>query len=392
MEEKNSRNLRYVEEFELVNPNNGGVYTEKGVYIGDPVISKDGKTFECKIYDSQNNTIGVAKVSNGNKSITLDPRYIDRKRIEIDGKEFDFDAEELEADVNKMLELQLQKEQELERGVIQRKPEENTINKNKLHQEESEKSSEENQQENTSTPIEQEELVEQGYNISAYSKITDQRVIDAMIVSTIDPKSVIVAEVDGQYKFLGKEIGTGEIVELEERVGGNQQAEEVNKFEGNVENKTGRGTTMIMPDYGNMEFNIEKNNCGQIEVGYIEDIDGDGTREVIPVETDAVHPTMEEYQRAQMEKYEKYGNYEFIRDDAILTGQEIEDRLADEEQSVRDEVNADLEQQAENPTKSQLEETIEQTRDEQAEKEDDEGKETEEEEWEFGRPRPRPRY
>ena len=138
--------------------------------------------------------------------------------------------------------------------------------------------------------------------------------------------------------------------------------------------------------------NIEKNSFGQIEVGIIKDIDEDGTREVIPIETDTIHPTMEEYRRAEIEKYKKYGNYEIVRDDAILTGKEIEARLADEEQSIRDEVNAELEQQSENPTKSELEEKIEQARENQMEREDEveEENESDDDEWEFGRRRPRP--
>ena len=101
---------------------------------------------------------------------------------------------------------------------------------------------------------------------------------------------------------------------------------------------------------------------------------------------------MEEYRRAEIEKYKKYGNYEIVRDDAILTGKEIEARLADEEQSIRDEVNAELEQQSENPTKSELEEKIEQARENQMEREDEveEEKELDDDEWEFGRRRPRP--
>ena len=56
-------------------------------------------------------------------------------------------------------------------------------------------------------------------------------------------------------------------MELQEKAGGNTKSEEVNKFEGNVEKKKGRGTTMIMPDYKNekgenLEFNIEKNGYG----------------------------------------------------------------------------------------------------------------------------------
>lgn len=393
MEERDSRNLRYLEEFELVNGTNQGVYTEKDVYI-QPKIGKNGM-IQYRIYDAENNEIGVVEA---NKRITLSNEYIQKKKLE--GKElgFDFDSAQIEVDIQEMLDRQMEKEQELQRTQAQ--PTQNQTDKDVKEQTNTEDDKKKvlpqqtEQQKTPSNEIEDEELEQQGYNITAYSKIKDQTVIDAMIVTTIDPRSVIVAEVDGQFKFLGKEIGTGEIVELQERVGGNKQAEEVNKFEGNVEKKKGRGTTMIMTDYGNMEFNIEKNGHGQIEVGYISDVDGDGTREVIPVETDVVHPTMEEYQRAQIEQYKKYGNYDFARDDAIMTGQEIEDRLADEEESIRDEVTAELEEQEENPTSNQLEEMIEDEKEEQEQEQetDEQEKEEQEEEWEFGRPRPRPRY
>ena len=40
-------------------------------------------------------------------------------------------------------------------------------------------------QDNKSIQIEDEELKEQGYNITAYSRIKDQRVIDSMVVTTV---------------------------------------------------------------------------------------------------------------------------------------------------------------------------------------------------------------
>ena len=392
MNENNSRNLRYLEEFELVNASNKDVYVEKDVYI-QPEVGKNGM-IQYKIFDSANKEIGVVDAS---KKMILNNEYIQEKKA--DGKElgFDFDTKQIEVDVKKMLDRQLEKEQELQKMQKQPLKEQDEKETKKQSNEEEEKKlaqkqKEENQeQDENSNKIEDKELKEQGYDITAYSRIKDQSVIDSMIVTTINPRSVIVAEVEGKFKFLGKEIGTGKVVELEEKAGGNTQIEEVNKFEGNVEKKKGRGTTMIMTDYGNTEFNVQKNDNGQIEVGYIRDLDGDGTREVIPVETDVVHPTIEEYQMAQMEKYKKYGNYNFVREDAIMTGKEIKERLAGEEEYVRDEVTARLEEQEKNPTSGQLEEMIMEERETQMQEQqrEEQERQEEEEEWEHRRRRPR---
>ena len=396
MKEKESRDLRRLEEFELVNSANQGVFIEKDVYI-QPEINKNG-VYEYKIYDGENNEIGVV---DENKKITLNDKYIQDKKIASKELDFDFDSKHIEVDVQEMLDKQLEKERKLKNEQNQKSKDVSTQNnKEQLQDEKKMQQEQENEsiQDNKSIQIEDEELKEQGYNITVHSRIKDQRVIDSMVVTTVEPRSVIVAEVDGEFKFLGKEIGTGNIVELQEKAGGNTKSEEVNKFEGNVEKKKGRGTTMIMPDYKNekgenLEFNIEKNGYGQIEVGYIGDLDGDKTREVIPVETDVVHPTMEEYQRAQIEKYQQYGNYNFVRDDAIMTGKEVEDRLAEEKESIRDEVIAELGEKEENPTLKELEDMIEEEKKEEEQKDQNEKEEEkDEEEWEFGRPRPRPRH
>lgn len=67
MNENNSRNLRYLEEFELVNASNKDVYVEKDVYI-QPEVGKNGM-IQYKIFDSANKEIGVVDASKKKKKI-----------------------------------------------------------------------------------------------------------------------------------------------------------------------------------------------------------------------------------------------------------------------------------------------------------------------------------
>ncbi|MBR3152996.1 MAG: hypothetical protein IKF52_05305 [Clostridia bacterium] len=386
MEDKDNRELRYVEEFELVDSETQNTYSEKDVYI-EPFISKDG-TIQFKIYNNEKIEIGIV---DNEKLVHLDNNYIKSKENE----KFEFDSDTITADIKAILDKQLEKEKaeinpdnNVKDNINNQEKEE----KNEMINEPEEVNSEKDEGENDSPKIEDEELKEQGYNITAYSRIRDKSVIDAMKTnSEINPRSVIVAEVDGEFKFLGKEKGTGKITELKERPGGNNKAEEVNKFRGNIEEETGRGKTMIMADYGNMEFAIKKNNYGQIEVGYIKDFDESGNRELISVETDVAHPTMSEYRRAQQEKYESFG-YNVFDPNAVMTKDEIEQRLSVESENVRNTVKDYLENQSENPTLNELEEKINVAIDENKEKDVEQDKEIEDDEQEnwgrYGMPRP----
>lgn len=358
MNEKENLEYKYVEEFELVNSENENIYTEKDIFI-KPIMSKDGRV-EFLIYNKDQEQIGAV---DSNKNVTFTGEYIEDKKDEID-----FSSNDIKADIKAILDKQKEKENNKEEQT-------ETIEQENEEKEKNEKQEEKDQDQEEESPIiNDEELKDQGFNISAYSRIIDKNIIDAMKPGTVQPRSVIVAEVDGQFKFLGKEKGTGNIVELRERPGGNNRVEEVNEFNNGVEEKKGRGRTMIMADYGNMEFSIKKNNYGQIDIGYIRDMDNNGNRELISVQTDIVHPTMEEYKRAQMEKYENYG-YKVIDKDAILTENEIKERLAQENESVRNAVKTDLENQDKNPTLNKLEEIIQ---NEKAENEKNSGDEKEE--------------
>lgn len=382
MGERDSRNQKELEEFVLVKNDKTPIFRETDVKVRPIAIGKNGPEFE--VVDKEDKRIGIVK---DDKTFEFDKDYREGL-IKGMGKEMyeflGFDKEKIKIDIiQKVKEQEERKLDETNSDIRKNEILENNKDNKDINNDDKRINKDDEKPKGTNK-IEKEELDELGYNITAWTLIKDQHVIDAMIPGEFDPRSIIVAEVEGEFKFLGREVGTGKIKELDERAGGNKQAEEVNKFERNVEKKEGRGTTMIMPDYGNMEFSIVKNGNGQIEVGRIEDLDGDGTREVIPIETEIIHPTMEEYRRAQ---YEKYG-YEF--EDEIMTGQEIDERLSEEEQSIRDEVKEDINSTAENPTREQLEEKIEDERNEQeqdAEEEKEEEREEDDDEWVPGKPR-----
>lgn len=382
MGERDSRNQKELEEFVLVKNDKTPIFRETDVKVRPIAIGKNGPEFE--VVDKEDKRIGIVK---DDKTFEFDKDYREGL-IKGMGKEMyeflGFDKEKIKIDImQKVKEQEERKLDETNSDIRKNEILENNKDNKDINNDDKRINKDDEKPKGTNK-IEKEELDELGYNITAWTLIKDQHVIDAMIPGEFDPRSIIVAEVEGEFKFLGREVGTGKIKELDERAGGNKQAEEVNKFERNVEKKEGRGTTMIMPDYGNMEFSIVKNGNGQIEVGRIEDLDGDGTREVIPIETEIIHPTMEEYRRAQ---YEKYG-YEF--EDEIMTGQEIDERLSEEEQSIRDEVKEDINSTAENPTREQLEEKIEDERNEQeqdAEEEKEEEREEDDDEWVPWKPR-----
>lgn len=382
MGERDSKNQKELEEFVLVKNDKTPIFRETDVKVRPIAIGKNGPEFE--VVDKEDKRIGIVK---DDKTFEFDKNYREGL-IKGMGKEMyeflGFDKEKIKIDImQKVKEQEERKLDETNSDIRKNEILENNKDNKDINNDDKRINKDDEKPKGTNK-IEKKELDELGYNITAWTLIKDQHVIDAMIPGEFDPRSIIVAEVEGEFKFLGREVGTGKIKELDERAGGNKQAEEVNKFERNVEKKEGRGTTMIMPDYGNMEFSIVKNGNGQIEVGRIEDLDGDGTREVIPIETEIIHPTMEEYRRAQ---YEKYG-YEF--EDEIMTGQEIDERLSEEEQSIRDEVKEDINSTAENPTREQLEEKIEDERNEQeqdAEEEKEEEREEDDDEWVPGKPR-----
>lgn len=381
MGERDSRNQKELEEFVLVKNDKTPIFRETDVKVRPIAIGKNGPEFE--VVDKEDKRIGIVK---DDKTFEFDKDYREGL-IKGMGKEMyeflGFDKEKIKIDIMQKVKEQEERKLDETNSDIRKNEILENNKENKDINNDDKRINKDDEKTKGTNKIEKEELDELGYNITAWTLIKDQHVIDAMIPGEFDPRSIIVAEVEGEFKFLGREVGTGKIKELDERAGGNKQAEEVNKFERNVEKKEGRGTTMIMPDYGNMEFSIVKNGNGQIEVGRIEDLDGDGTREVIPIETEIIHPTMEEYRRAQ---YEKYG-CEF--EDEIMTGQEIDERLSEEEQSIRDEVKEDINSTEENPTREQLEEKIEDERNEQEQDTEEEREEREEEddEWVPWKPR-----
>ena len=75
-EQEKQKILRYLEEFELVNPETGDVYVEKDVYI-ELSIGKTG-TYEYNIKDSNEEEIGKCL---NKKTIILSAKYKEKKNL-----------------------------------------------------------------------------------------------------------------------------------------------------------------------------------------------------------------------------------------------------------------------------------------------------------------------
>lgn len=400
MEDK-IKNFKYLEEFELVDNSKQEVYNdkeskgknktnieitggnktyrEKDVYI-EPVF-KSATSTEYNVYlINEKNELEQIGMVREDKQIVLTAKYKERKRLELGGKEFDFDSKNLEVDMQKMFEEQRLRD---ERRKADKESKDNKVqdldeNKEKAKEEEKEEVKEKDEEEknkeiDNENLITDEDLKKQGYDIDTYTRITNRQVIDSMIVENYNPNSMIVAEVDNDVKFLAKEAGTGEIKELPIKRYDNT-IEEVNEFENNVERSRGAGAKITLKNCPGMEFNVNKNRMGQLEVGLIGNIDEQGNREVIQIGS-PVHPTEQEYRRAEAEKYERYGYGQ------ILTKDEVDTRLAQEVESIRDEVGQEIETMAKNPTLQELEEKIQNEKDKQKqEKEHEEEEERDDEE------------
>lgn len=244
-------------------------------------------------------------------------------------------------------------------------------------------------------------------DVTAWTTITDSEFLDSVqgikaYSTQIDKNSIIIAEINNEFKILAKEFGTDKIIDLtQDSKQINNSAEQVNRLDGNKESEEGRAYTFVNPIFDNQEIAIRKTGTGQIKVEKIENIDNNGNRETIPIQTDVTHPTKEESERA---KYEKYG-YTFKDDDgdAVMTLDEVEKTIdemvlektkdlrdADEMNSIRDEVMEYVQTSKENPTYKELDNIVnsyveDHEKNEPEEKLDEEEKEKEDdEEWLYG--------
>lgn len=324
MAERDSRNYKELEEFVLVKNDKTPIFREIDVKVVPIAIGKNGPEFE--ILDKENNRIGMVK---DDKTFEFDGKYKEqlKEKMGLYYEKIGFDDEELKFDV-----MQKIREQEnLKRNREQMYRDEKNLNR-KNNNVSMEKGQDEGGNENKEgqskygETIEKEELEEQGIKTVKQKSIKDQQIIDSMISGNIDPRTVTVAEMaDGneRYKFIGREKGpNGKIVELDERAGGkNYSAEEVNAIRGNRQVKESAGDTKIMPDYGNTEFSI-KSYGGDIDVRVLDDIDEDGTRDAISVDTDTNKTTMQEYNRRRDERLDDDGE---ISGDSILMNEEVEE-------------------------------------------------------------------
>ena len=372
--ENKIKDFKYLEEFELVDNSKQEVYNdkearadndnidktgvnkafrEKDVYI-EPVF-KSAAAIEYNIYMlDENNELEKIGTVKEDKQIVLTAKYKERKQLEVDEKEFDFNSQKLEVDIQKMIEEQRFSEEE------NKEKQEKDTEKNKDQKEEQDKDD----------VIDDKDLQEQGYNITTYTRIKNQQIIDLMIAENYNPRSMIVTEIDGKPVFLAKEVGTGDIKELPTKPCENS-IEEVNEFENNVERTRGTGTKVVLANCPGIVFDVSKNNKNQI--GVLADIEKDGKRERFNV-GEPVHPTDQEY---EMQKYVNAG-YNFAPANPLLTDAIIKESLEKMPEDVRSGVQNALEGRTQNPTKDEFDEIVNNVLDEK-EKADEAEKEEEHE-------------
>lgn len=422
MADRDTRNQVAIDEPELVNNSEGKNTVYKvDVAYKEPVFNSTRTGYDFRLFDAENNLIGV-KDSKGRieifpeYKILLESMGVDLDSTELvvedreEGNQKKLEEEERQIEESRQQEENERLEQERAREQaeeLKKKREQDPTIPQPTQNNEELQIEEEDNVHASSTKINHKDLMKHPKykDITAWTMITDSEFLDSVQgikahSPQIDRGSIIVAEMNGEFKVLAKALGTDEIIDLTpEARQVNNSAEEVNRIEGNTETLGGRQYTMKLPVFDNQEIAIRKTATGQIELERIADIDGERGREAINIGTSVTHPTREESERA---KYEKYG-YDFSDNDgqAFVTLSETEriiDELirtrtiedADEMQSIRDEVIQYVNTSSENPTYSRLEElvdsaqaTYEQQQEEEKEEEEKEEQEQEREEDEY---------
>ena len=400
MSYKDNRNEIKKSEFERVNnKENKSVYK---VFVDRYEMTKDGYV----MYGKDNQKIGIITPE---KQITIFPEY--KKKIEqVEGISLDSAEIVIEDAENIKEEQRHEREVQHERRMQEREQQKINEEQNKQREEKA------RIERPTSTRIIHQDLMENPKykNVTSWTRIEDSKFTEAINPSTkegiqIDKNSIIVAEVDGQFKILAKTLGTNEIIDLTEG------AREYNTFKGkvetmdkNVEEEVGRHCTIRIPMIENKEIIINKTSTGKIDLQQIDTTPGNDNK-ALPIKTDYMHPTEEELNRAAVEQD---GTYD---PNAVMTLEEVEKEVdpkileyskkmkdADEMNSIRDEVMEYAKK--ENPTENTLNEKVkseveefEKTEEDdeieiEEEKEEKEEREQEEDEWLYGmssRRRPR---
>lgn len=199
--------------------------------------------------------------------------------------------------------------------------------------------------------------------------IDDPEIVRKMSKGMKTPESIAIVRGDDGNPRVVANYGDNEFSEIESREIDNSP-EEVGRLRRNEEKEEGAGTKVVLKDPYKTEISVHINGYGEQEASVIEDLGNDGSNEAISLSN--ITPQEQEL------LYEKYGTGTLVSEkEKLMSKGEIESRLADEPQSIRDEVGADIDEMPKNPTVKEFEETVEMEREKQ---EDIEEKELEEKE------------
>lgn len=370
MSERDTRNYKELEEFILVKDDQTPIFREIDVKVRPIAIGKNGPEFE--IIDKDNNRIGIVK---DDKTFQFDIQY-EKELKERMGDYYNllgFEQEILKYDVVKELQKQDERDKEIEEDKQKNENKENQ--KETVNQKNSEKENEqeESKEEEKNIPITKQELEEQtDKKITAFTMIKDDTVLEDMELSSdVDRNCVLIAEIEGKYQLLYREVGTNEIKEIEPKEYERDSTEEVTRFKDNVEYKENMATRLNVNSDNKLELSV-RSEYGQIRIDRVMRQES-GEIILSEIETDIGYPTEEERNR---QEDERFNPDEPISNESKLSENEIEE-IINNSFKLNNEINEQTKEnireiaygERETITKGRLEEIIEEEKSNTADRE-----------------------
>lgn len=370
MNERDSRNQKEIEEFILVKNDKTPIFRETDVIVRPIAIGKNGPEFE--VLDKENNRIGIVK---DDKTFQFDIQY-EKELKERMGDYYNllgFEQEILKYDVVKELQKQDERDKKIEEDKQKNENKENQ--KETVNQKNSEKDNEqeESKEEEKNIPITKQELEEQtDKEITAFTIIKDDTVLEDMELSSdVDRNCVLIAEIEGKYQLLYREVGTNEIKEIEPKEYERNSTEEVTRFKDNVEYKENMATRLNVNSDSKLELSV-RSEYGQIRIDRVMRQES-GEIILSEIETDIGYPTEEERNR---QEDERFNPDEPISNESKLSENEIEE-IINNSFKLNNEINEQTKEnireiaygERETITKGRLEEIIEEEKSNTADRE-----------------------
>jgi len=370
MSERDTRNYKELEEFILVKDDQTPIFREIDVKVRPIAIGKNGPEFE--IIDKDNNRIGIVK---DDKTFQFDIQY-EKELKERMGDYYNllgFEQEILKYDVVKELQKQDERDKEVEENKKKNENKENQKENENQKNSEKENEQEESKEEEKNIPITKQELEEQiDKEITAFTMIKDDTVLEDMELSSdVDRNCVLIAEIEGKYKLLYREVGTNEIKEIEPKEYERDSTEEVTRFKDNVEYKENMATRLNVNSDNKLELSV-RSEYGQIRIDRVMRQES-GEIILSEIETDIGYPTEEERNR---QEDERFNPDESISNESKLSENEIEE-IINNSFKLNNEINEQTKEnireiaygERETITKGRLEEIIEEEKSNTADRE-----------------------